>query len=244
MNLQELTQRRGTFLTFEGIDGAGKSSHLSTLARRLREGTSASNVIVTREPGGTPLAERLREMVLSSPMDPLTETLLCFAARRDHVTQLIEPALARGQTVICDRFTDSTFAYQGGGRRLDIDRLKVLEEWVHGSLQPDLTLWFDVEPETAARRRAGVRLPDRFEELQIEFFVRVRNAYIERMNQAPDRFVRIDASQSPEAVWLQVEAAAIAQRQRTTSSATSSGADPMDTRPDQLERGLSCSDGS
>lgn len=243
VDIQGLLKRRGTFISYEGIDGAGKSSHISTLARRLRENASESSVIVTREPGGTPLAERIREMILSAPMDPLTEALLVFAARRDHVTQLIEPALARGQTVICDRFTDSSFAYQGGGRLLDIERLKVMEEWVHGSLQPDVTLWFDLDPEIAARRRAGARMPDRFEELHVEFFERVRNAYIDRMNQSPERFVRIDASQTPEAVWLQVDAAITSYRDHHSQSAASA-ADPLDSRPAGLERRRTCSDGS
>ena len=143
----------GRFITFEGIDGAGKSSHIEALAAGLRE--RGHHVVVTREPGGTPLAERVRELVLHAPMDALTETLLVFAARRDHLTAQIEPALARGATVLCDRFTDATFAYQGGGRGFDLAVLTQLEHWVQQGRQPDVTFWFDLSAELAAQLMQG-----------------------------------------------------------------------------------------
>ena len=191
----------GRFITFEGIDGAGKSSHLEAVAERLRAG--GRHVRVTREPGGTPLAERLRELVLHSPMDALTEALLVFAARRDHLQQCIEPALAKGADVLCDRFTDASFAYQGGGRGFDTGVLTQLESWVQQGRQPDLTLWFDVAPATAAERRAAAREPDRFEREDSDFFERVRAGYAARCAAAPQRFVRIDAAQPMAAVRAQ-----------------------------------------
>lgn len=217
---------RGLFISADGIDGSGKSAALAVLVRRLGEVTPTSNIVVTREPGGTPLAERIRELILNLPMDALTEALLVFAARRDHVRYVIEPALARGQIVVCDRFTDASFAYQGGGAGFDKARLSTLESWVHGSLQPDLTLWFDVDPEIAAQRRASARAPDRFESNEIDYFTRVRDAYAERMQAAPERFVRIDASPSPEVVWTQVEAAVTSLiKQRRDASAESASLD-------------------
>ncbi len=195
----------GRFITFEGIDGAGKSSHIEALAAWLRERGQA--VLVTREPGGTPLAERLRELVLHEPMDALTETLLVFAARRDHLQQAIEPALAAGTTVLCDRFTDATFAYQGGGRGFDLARLAQLEAWVQQGRQPDLTLWFELAPATAAARRAAARAPDRFERQDEAFFARVHTGYALRCAAQPQRFARIDAAQARDAVWAQVVAA-------------------------------------
>lgn len=193
----------GRFITFEGIDGAGKSTHIEALAQRLRE--QGARVVLTREPGGTPLAEQLRELVLHTAMDPLTEALLVFAARRDHVQQVIAPALARGESVVCDRFTDATFAYQGGGRAFDLGMLTHLEQWVHGGIQPDLTLWLDLPAEMAAQRRAAARSADRFEQQDLAFFARVRRAYADRMAAAPQRFARIDASLTREAVWQQIE---------------------------------------
>ncbi|HSM22018.1 MAG TPA: dTMP kinase [Rubrivivax sp.] len=195
----------GRFITFEGIDGAGKSSHIEALAGWLRQRGQA--VVVTREPGGTPLAERLRELVLHSAMDPLCEALLVFAARRDHLAACIEPALARGDTVLCDRFTDATFAYQGGGRGFDAGVLAQLEQWVQQGRQPDLTLWFDLAPATAAARRGAVRAPDRFEAQDESFFERVRAGYEARCQGAPQRFGRIDAARPLEAVRAQVLAA-------------------------------------
>lgn len=192
------------FITFEGIDGAGKSTHIDTLAERLRH--MGRHVVCTREPGGTPLAETLRGQILQSAMDPLTEALLVFAARRDHIQQVIAPALAQGHTVLCDRFTDATFAYQGAGRGFDTEVLATLEDWVQQGLQPALTFWFDLPAETAAERRAAARSPDRFEQLDVNFFNRVRLGYAQRMEQSPQRFARLDAAQSREQVWAQVVA--------------------------------------
>ena len=201
----------GVFISFEGIDGAGKSTHVEGLAQALRE--QGRTVTLTREPGGTPLAEKLRALVLNEPMDAMTEALLVFAARRDHLQQLIEPALARGDVVLCDRFTDATFAYQGGGRGFDLDMLRVLEGWVQARpgttalRQPELTLWFDLDPAIAAQRLAGARVPDKFEAQPVEFFRRVADGYGQRLAGNPKRFVRIDAAQSREAVWQDVLAA-------------------------------------
>ena len=152
--------RMGLFLTLEGIDGAGKSTHLPAVQKWFV--ARGLNVTLTREPGGTPLAEALRSMVLSETMDPMTETLLMFAARRDHLRKVISPALQRADIVVCDRFTDSTFAYQGGGRGAPLDMLESLESAVQDGVQPDLTLWFDISPETAAERLRDARAPDRF----------------------------------------------------------------------------------
>jgi len=195
----------GRFITFEGIDGAGKSTHIEPLAERLR--ALGHSVVCTREPGGTPLAERLRELVLHEPMAGLAETLLVFAARCDHIERAIAPALARGDVVLCDRFTDATFAYQGFGRGQELAMLGELERWVHAGLQPDVTLWFDIVPALAAERRARARAADRFEAEDVAFFARVREGYMARMAQAPDRFVRIDAGQALEAVQRQIDTA-------------------------------------
>ena len=203
----------GRFITFEGIDGAGKSSHIQALADWLR--ARGREVLLTREPGGTPLAERLRELFLHSEMDALTEALLVFAGRRDHLRALIEPALARGALVLCDRFTDATFAYQGGGRGFDAAVLGQLAQWVQtgpaGLRQPDLTLWFDLPPVLAAQRRAAARDADRLERENLAFFERVRQAYAERARVAAARFARIEADAPREAVWLQVQQALLAQ---------------------------------
>jgi dTMP kinase len=201
---------KGLFLTLEGIDGAGKSSHIDALEALFT--AQGRQVVRTREPGGTALAETLRALVLEQPMDALTESLLVFAARRDHVVRVIAPALARGDVVLCDRFTDATFAYQGAGRGFDPAVLAMLERWVQfqpgtdALLQPNITLWFDLPPETAAERLAGARLPDKFESQPVEFFRRVAAGYAQRASDAP-RFVRIDAGQSREQVWQQIEAA-------------------------------------
>jgi dTMP kinase len=199
----------GSLVTFEGIDGAGKSTHIERVATRwLKRGLRVER---TREPGGTPLAEILRGLVLTQPMDALTEALLIFAARRDHLRQRIEPALAEGAVVLCDRFTDATFAYQGAGRGFDVAVLGALEHWVqqgeHGVRQPDLTLWFDLDPAVAAARRAAAREPDRFERQDEAFFERVRAGYAARREADPERFVRIDASQELEQVGEQIDAA-------------------------------------
>ncbi|MCU0919081.1 MAG: dTMP kinase [Burkholderiaceae bacterium] len=193
----------GRFITFEGIDGAGKSTHITTLQEWLA--AKGREVLLTREPGGSALAELLRELVLHQPMDALSETLLIFAARRDHLQTCIEPALARGATVLCDRFTDATFAYQGAGRGFDLGVLAQLEGWVQRGRQPDLTLWFDLPPQMAAERRAAVRVPDRFEQQDAAFFSRVRDGYARRMAQAPQRFVRLNAAAERSAVWAQIQ---------------------------------------
>ena len=195
---------RGRFITIEGIDGAGKSTHLDAIASHLRFG--GRSVVSTREPGGTPLAEQLRALLLGQSMDSTTETLLVFAARRDHLQTLIAPALARGDTVLCDRFTDATFAYQGGGRGVDVGWLLQLEADVLAGLQPDLTIWFDLPAHIAAERRAQAREADRFEQQDLAFFERVREAYRVRADAAPERFARIDAAQNRDAVWQQIAA--------------------------------------
>jgi dTMP kinase len=190
------------FISFEGIDGAGKSSHIDAVADLLRQ--AELPLLLTREPGGTPLAEELRGLFLHRPMDALTEALLVFAARRDHISTRIVPALAQGQTVLCDRFTDATFAYQGAGRGFDLAVLTQLETWVQNGLQPDLTLWFDVPPAVAAARRSAARAPDRLEQEDTQFFDRVRAGYLARAEADPSRFVRIDAQQTLEAVRADV----------------------------------------
>ena len=195
----------GLFITFEGIDGAGKTTHIdATVAAFVAQGHV---VCQTREPGGTPLAEKLRTLVLNDAMDPLTEALLIFAARRDHLQQVIEPALARGEVVVCDRFTDATFAYQGGGRGFDVATLAQLETMVQGTRQPDVTLWFELDPALAAARLADARLPDRFESQPLAFFQAVSHGYASRAQAAAERFVRIDAAQSREAVAAAVKQA-------------------------------------
>lgn len=193
------------FISFEGIDGAGKSTHIEAVSARLR-GRGAT-VLNTREPGGTPLAETLRGLFLHEGMDHLTEALLVFAGRRDHLVKVIEPALAAGQTVVCDRFADASFAYQGHGRGMDLQVLATLEQWVLQGRQPDLTLWFDLPAEQAAQRRAAAREADRFEQQDLDFFNRVRAGYAARAAAAPQRFVRIDASGDIASVAAQVAAA-------------------------------------
>ncbi len=191
---QERVSTRGRFITFEGIDGAGKSSHIQPFAQTLR--SRGIKVIVTREPGGSELAERLRELILLEPMSPTTEMLLAFAARSDHLDRLIRPAIARGEWVICDRFTDSTFAYQGGGRGLPWDQVAWLERSVHPDLQPDLTLLFELPPEVAAQRRAAARAADRIEREDLGFFERVAAGYRKRVAERPERFLVVDARAS------------------------------------------------
>lgn len=200
---------QGLFISFEGIDGAGKTTHIGTLAEAFAR--HGRRVLRTREPGGTALAEKLRALVLHEPMGALTEALLVFAARCDHVQQVIVPALARGEVVLCDRFADATFAYQGAGRNFDWSTLLELESMVLRQddgqpLQPDLTLWFDVPPAIAAQRLADARQPDKFEAESTKFFERVAAGYARRMQEAPARFARIDASRTPEQVWQQVVA--------------------------------------
>ncbi len=194
---------KGRFVTFEGIDGAGKSTHVAQSIEWLR--AHGHDVLATREPGGTELAEALRELLLHRSMSLDTELMLVFAARRDHLERRILPALEQGQWVVCDRFTDSTWAYQGAGRGAPAERIAWLEAWVHGTLQPARTYWFDVEPEVAARRRAGSRAADRFEREDIAFFTRVRDGY--RLRAAADRarVVRIDGSGSVDEVRAVLE---------------------------------------
>ena len=196
----------GLFISFEGIDGAGKSTHIDGLAQAFK--AQGRHVTLTREPGGTPLAEKLRDMVLHDAMDPLTEALLIFAARRDHLQLVIEPALARSEVVLCDRFTDATFAYQGSGRGFDLGVLQQLEAWVQGTptglRQPDVTVWFELDPQVAAVRLAGARVPDRFEAQPATFFEKVSQGYAKRAEADPQRFVRLDAAQTREAVWQQL----------------------------------------
>lgn len=195
---------RGKFITFEGIDGAGKSSHVEWLAELLRQ--KGMTVHVTREPGGTELGEKLRELLLNMSMDLETETLLMFAARREHLAKLIEPALASGDWVICDRFSDATYAYQGGGRGLERHKLQQLEQWVHGWLQPDLTLLFDLPLDVARERIAlASRVLDRFEQERADFHERVRQAYLERWHASPGRIRVIDAQGSIEQIRKSLE---------------------------------------
>jgi dTMP kinase len=200
-------QSKGVFISFEGIDGAGKSSHIQAVGDAFRQ--EGRQLVQTREPGGTPLAEKLRELVLHDAMDPLCEALLVFAARRNHLEQVIEPALARGDVVLCDRFTDATFAYQGGGRGFDLKVLSQLEQWVQalpngGLRQPDLTLWFDLDPLIAAQRLAAARVPDRFESQPEAFFRQVHAGYEQRALADAKRFARISAAASLASVRLSV----------------------------------------
>lgn len=190
--------RKGRFLTLEGVDGAGKSTHVDWLVVRLR--SMGLKVLSTREPGGTPVGEKLREMLLQDAMHLETETLLMFASRAEHLHKVILPALAAGTWVVCDRFTDATFAYQGGGRALGTQRVAALEQWVHPDIQPDRTWLFDVPLEVARERLERSRAKDRFEKEADAFFVRTRAAYLERAQSQPERFLRIDATQSIAAI--------------------------------------------
>ncbi|SCY09000.1 thymidylate kinase [Nitrosospira sp. Nl5] len=194
------TTAKGKFITLEGIDGAGKTTHLGWLDRALRD--KGHKVMVTREPGGTPLGEKLRELLLDSgrAMHAETEALLMFAARREHLDKVILPALARGEWVISDRFTDASFAYQGGGRGLAGHKLDDLERWVQGDFQPDLTLYFDVAVKLGRQRINAIKPADRFEKEQDAFFERVREAYLERAHKFPSRIRVIDSNQSLEEV--------------------------------------------
>lgn len=189
---------RGRFITFEGIDGAGKSTQIQVVADVLR--SRGIEVVITREPGGTPLAEALRNLVLNEPMDPSTETLLLFAARSDHLERVLRPALAAGRWVLCDRFTDATYAYQAGGRGVPVEKIATLEQWVHPDTQPDLTLLFDLPPEIAAQRLAQARAADRFESEQLDFFGAVRSQYLERAAAFPARFFVVDSTASPDEI--------------------------------------------
>ena len=199
----EKTPEKCKFITFEGVDGAGKSTHLEWFAEALRH--RGFEVVVTREPGGTPLGEQLREILLNQPMSIGTEALLMFAARLEHIEQVIKPALRAGKWVISDRFSDASFAYQSSGRGLDWEKLKQLEHWVHPDLQPDLTLFFDVPVEIARQRLANNKSLDRFEQEQTDFFERVRAGYHKRVRENPQRYAVIDASQTMGKVKLKLE---------------------------------------
>lgn len=195
---------RGKFITVEGVDGAGKSSFLPSIEQRLRN--AGHDVLCTREPGGTPIGEQLRQLLLHGDVSPVSEVLLMFAARREHLDRVIRPALHAGRWVLCDRFTDATYAYQGAGRGMPLQHIAALEDWIHEGLQPDLTLLFDLPVEVARARTSGARDPDRFESEQLEFFVRVRNAYLDRARAFPGRFSIIDASRSMADVEGQIAA--------------------------------------
>ncbi len=196
----------GYFISFEGIDGAGKSTHIDAFCKLMQERYPNREVVVTREPGGTPLGEQLRALLLDAPMNLETEALLMFAARREHIAQVIEPALQAGKIVISDRFSDASFAYQGGGRGLSIAKLNALEQWVQGRndgslLQPNLTILFDLPGEVAEARRSKVRAPDKFEKMDLHFFEKVRQEYLRRAKEAPQRFHLVDATKTPDAIW-------------------------------------------
>jgi dTMP kinase len=196
----------GYFVSFEGIDGAGKSTHIESFGKLLQERFPSREVVMTREPGGTPLGEQLRNLLLDAPMHLETEALLMFAARREHIAQVIEPALQAGKIVISDRFTDASFAYQGGGRGLSLSKLNELELWVQARqngtlLQPDLTILFDLPGSVAEARRSKVRAPDKFEKMDLEFFERVRQEYLRRAKDEEQRFYLVDATQSQEKIW-------------------------------------------
>ncbi|TAJ76829.1 MAG: dTMP kinase [Gallionellaceae bacterium] len=194
---------KAKFITFEGVDGAGKSTHLEWFANALRQ--RGIGLLVTREPGGTPLGERLRDILLHHPMHAETEALLMFAARREHVELVIRPALQRGTWVISDRFSDASFAYQGGGRGVELSKLAQLEQWVHGDLQPDLTLLFDIPIEVARQRLANNISLDRFEQERGSFFEKVRQAYLARSQKAPARFAVIHAEKTRDEVQKSLE---------------------------------------
>ena len=193
------------FLTFEGIDGAGKSTHIAFVSKYLQD--RGIDLVSSREPGGTELGEKLRELVLHETMHLETEALLMFASRREHIAQVIAPALARGAWVISDRFTDASFAYQGGGRGMDLAKLDALEQWVHPHLQPDLTLLFDVPLDVARARLDATRTLDKFEQEKTDFFAATRNEYLRRAAQFPQRFRLIDSTRT--IVEIEVELAAI-----------------------------------
>ena len=194
---------KAKFITFEGVDGAGKSTHLAWFADTLRQ--RGHDVLVTREPGGTPLGERLREILLNQPMHAETEALLMFAARFEHIEQVIKPALQRGTWVVSDRFSDASFAYQGGGRGVALAKLEQLEHWVHENLQPDMTLLFDIPVEVARQRLVNNISLDRFEQEKSDFFEKVRQAYLSRSRKFPQRFAIIDAAKSPDEVKVNLE---------------------------------------
>jgi len=204
------TEFPGYFISFEGMDGAGKSTHIESFAKLMEDRHPDRDVVLTREPGGTPLGEQLRALLLDAPMNIETEALLMFAARREHIAQVIEPALKAGKIVISDRFTDASFAYQGGGRGLNLDKLNDLEKWVQGRedgsvLQPNLTFLFDLPGSVAEARRSKVRAPDKFEQMDLDFFEKVRQEYLRRAKADPGRFYLVDATQTPEVIWNELQ---------------------------------------
>jgi dTMP kinase len=214
--LAQSANQPGFFISFEGIDGAGKSTHIQAFADELARRFPNKQVVLTREPGGTELGEKLRDILLHHPMHLETEALLMFAARREHLATVIEPALKSGKIVISDRFTDASFAYQGGGRGLDLAKLYELEVWVQMRfqsngieqryvLQPDLTFLFDLPSATAEARRSAARDPDKFEQLNTDFFEKVRREYLRRAQDDAGRFRIIDASQSKEVIWKELQ---------------------------------------
>ena len=211
MSMTKTSSYPGFFVSFEGIDGAGKSTHIDSFMKLMQERYPDREVVMTREPGGTPLGEQLRNLLLDVPMNLETEALLMFAARREHIAQVIEPALEAGKIVISDRFTDASFAYQGGGRGLSLTKLNDLEKWVQGRsdgslLQPNLTILLDLPGEIAQARRSKVRAPDKFEKLDLSFFEKVRQEYLRRAEEDPTRFYKVDATQTPEAIWNTLQA--------------------------------------
>jgi dTMP kinase len=214
--LAQSANQPGFFISFEGIDGAGKSTHIQAFADELAQRFPKREIVLTREPGGTELGEKLRDILLHHPMHLETEALLMFAARREHLATVIEPALKSGKIVISDRFTDASFAYQGGGRGLDLAKLYELEVWVQMRLrsnrveqryvlQPDLTFLFDLPSATAEARRSAARDPDKFEQLNTDFFEKVRQEYLRRAQDDAARFRIIDASQSKEVIWKELQ---------------------------------------
>ena len=194
---------RGKFITLEGMDGAGKSTHIPNIIAALK--TRGVEVVSTREPGGTRLGEQLRTLLLNDAMHPETETLLMFAARREHIASVIEPALKRGIYVLSDRFTDATYAYQCGAKGVASTKIKQLEKWVQGNLQPDMTLLFDVPVEISMKRLSSAREPDKFERENADFFAKLRQAYLTRAKENPVRFRVIDANQALDKVKALVE---------------------------------------
>jgi len=207
-------QFSGYFISFEGIDGAGKSTHIESFGKLMQERHPDRDVVMTREPGGTPLGERLRTLLLDAPMHLETEALLMFAARREHIAQVIEPALQAGKIVISDRFTDASFAYQGGGRGLSLEKLNDLERWVQGRengslLQPNLTFLFDLPGAIAEARRSKARAPDKFEKMDLSFFDKVRQEYLRRAKEDPKRFHLVDATQTPDVIWSELQSLVI-----------------------------------
>ena len=207
-------QFSGYFISFEGIDGAGKSTHIESFGKLMQERYPDRDVVMTREPGGTQLGEQLRALLLDAPMNLETEALLMFAARREHIAQVIEPALQAGKIVISDRFTDASFAYQGGGRGLSLEKLNDLERWVQGRengslLQPNLTFLFDLPGAIAEARRSKARAPDKFEKMDLSFFEKVRQEYLRRAKADPKRFHLVDATQTPDVIWSEIQSLVI-----------------------------------